>query len=73
MTGVLNPEVFILVGGVTAVLRSLSSVRSARMAEALVGCLLFLQNKPETRLKACLSLDCLAAPYTDLQAGDKTK
>jgi hypothetical protein len=72
-TGVLNPELLISVGGVTTILRSLANVKSARMAEALVGSLLYLQNKPSTRLRAGLSLDCLAAPYTDLQPGDKAK
>ncbi|XP_046679270.1 rapamycin-insensitive companion of mTOR-like isoform X3 [Homalodisca vitripennis] len=68
---VLNPQLLISVGGVTTILRSLANVRSARMAEAMVGALLYLQNRPETRRSAALNLDCLAAPYTDLQAIDK--
>lgn len=60
-------------GGTTAVLRNLSCVRSARMSEALIGVLLYLLNKPDTRQKAKINLDCLAAPYTDLHTADKVK
>uniref|UniRef100_A0A1B6C0I0 Rapamycin-insensitive companion of mTOR domain-containing protein n=1 Tax=Clastoptera arizonana TaxID=38151 RepID=A0A1B6C0I0_9HEMI len=68
---ILNPDLFIACGGVAVVLRNLTSVKSARMAEALIGSLLYLLNKPNTRLKARLNLDCLAAPFTDLHSVDK--
>lgn len=64
---------FIACGGVTVILRNLTAVKSARMAEALIGALLYLLNKPDTRLKARMNLDCLAAPFTDLHSVDKAR
>lgn len=64
--GVLNPEVFISSGGVKALTRALCNVgASSRIGETVIGALLYLVNKPETRIKAMISFDCLASPYTD--------
>lgn len=60
-TALLNPSVFISCGGVSALIQPLPSLRSPKMTEALLGPLLFLANKPSTRHKSGLSLQCLTA------------
>ncbi|XP_049865894.1 rapamycin-insensitive companion of mTOR [Pectinophora gossypiella] len=62
---VLNPEVFIMCGGVNAVTRQLAECATPRMAEALCGVLLHTLNQPASRRAARLDLSCLAAPYCD--------
>jgi len=46
--GVLNPEMFISCGGVSALIRSLLECQMLRIAESLCGVLLFLLNNPAT-------------------------
>lgn len=63
--GVLNPEMFISCGGVSAVIRNLLECQMPRITESLCGVLLFLLNNPVTRSKAGICLQSLAAPYCD--------
>ena len=65
--GVLNPEMFISCGGVSAMIRNLLECQMPRIAESLCGVLLFLLNNPATRSKAGICLQSLAAPYCDFQ------
>ncbi|CAH1405995.1 unnamed protein product [Nezara viridula] len=60
-TALLNPSVFITCGGVSALIQPLPSLRSPKMTEALLGPLLYLANRPSTRHKSGLSLQCLTA------------
>ncbi|KAL4710437.1 hypothetical protein ACJJTC_008839 [Scirpophaga incertulas] len=62
---VLNPELFISCGGVTAVTRQLAECATPRMAEALCGVLLHTLNDPISRFSARIDLTCLSAPYCD--------
>ncbi|XP_073992132.1 rapamycin-insensitive companion of Tor isoform X2 [Rhodnius prolixus] len=55
----LNADLFITCGGVGAIIRNLPCLRSAKMTEALLGPLLYLANRPETRCKAGINLHCL--------------
>ncbi|XP_014239263.1 rapamycin-insensitive companion of mTOR isoform X2 [Cimex lectularius] len=55
----LNADLFITCGGVSAIIRNLSCLKSPKMTEALLGSLLYLVNKPETRAKAGINLQCL--------------
>ena len=63
--GVLNPEMFISCGGVSAMIRNLLECQMPRIVESLCGVLLFLLNNPATRSKAGICLHSLAAPYCD--------
>ncbi|XP_061377778.1 rapamycin-insensitive companion of mTOR [Danaus plexippus] len=62
---VLNPELFISCGGVTAVTRQLAECATPRMAEALCGVLLHTLNDPKSRKAARIDLTCLNSPYCD--------
>ncbi|CAH0749763.1 unnamed protein product [Diatraea saccharalis] len=62
---VLNPELFISCGGVTAVTRQLAECATPHMAEALCGVLLHTLNDPVSRLAARIDLTCLSSPYCD--------
>lgn len=62
---VLNTEVFISCGGVTAIQRNLLECSMPRIAESLCGVLLFLLNNPVMREKAGVRLQALAAPFCD--------
>ncbi|GLH11487.1 Rapamycin-insensitive companion of mTOR [Gryllus bimaculatus] len=62
---VMNTEVFIACGGVTALQRNLLECSMPRIAESLCGVLLFLLNNPVTREKAGVRLQALAAPFCD--------
>lgn len=63
--GVLNPNLLIVCGGVSAITRNVLECHSPRIAESLVGVLLHLLEWPQTRQLAGVRLDCLAAPYCD--------
>ena len=65
--GVLNPDLFINCGGVTAVTRQLAECATPRMAEALCGVLLHTLNDPKSRVAARIDLTCLNSPYCDFQ------
>ncbi|XP_066994227.2 rapamycin-insensitive companion of mTOR [Anabrus simplex] len=62
---VLNSEVFMLCGGVSAISRNILDCQMPRIAESLCGVLLFLLNSPATRSRAAVHLQALAAPYCD--------
>ncbi|XP_038210519.1 rapamycin-insensitive companion of mTOR-like [Zerene cesonia] len=62
---VLNPDLFISCGGVTAVTRQLAECATPRMAEALCGVLLHIINDPHSRHSARVDLTCLNSPYCD--------
>ncbi|XP_046960135.1 rapamycin-insensitive companion of mTOR [Vanessa cardui] len=64
---VLNPDLFISCGGVTAVTRQLAECATPRMAEALCGVLLHTLNDPKSRNAARIDLTCLNSPYCDFQ------
>ncbi|BES92555.1 Rapamycin-insensitive companion of [Nesidiocoris tenuis] len=55
----LNSDLFIACGGVTAVIRNIPYLKSESMTEALIGSLLYLINRPETRAKAAINLHCV--------------
>ncbi|KAK3927944.1 Rapamycin-insensitive companion of mTOR [Frankliniella fusca] len=63
---VLNPLSFIKCGGITPMIRNILECGLPRVSESLVGCLLFLLDRPETRAAARLDLQCFAEPYCDL-------
>ncbi|XP_045512078.1 rapamycin-insensitive companion of mTOR [Pieris brassicae] len=72
---VLNPDLFISCGGVTAVTRHLAECATPRMAEALCGVLLHIINDPNSRNNARVDLTCLNSPYCDFHfrpAGNDT-
>ncbi|KAI8428632.1 hypothetical protein MSG28_007368 [Choristoneura fumiferana] len=62
---VLNPELFIACGGVTAVTRQLAECATPHMAEALCGVLLHTLNDPVSRAAARIDLTSLSFPYCD--------
>ncbi|KAJ2946926.1 hypothetical protein O0L34_g16268 [Tuta absoluta] len=62
---VLNPDLFITCGGVSAVTRQLAECATPRMAEALCGVLLHTLNSPTSRRTARVDLTGLSAPYCD--------
>ncbi|XP_059062145.1 rapamycin-insensitive companion of mTOR [Achroia grisella] len=62
---VLNPDLFISCGGVTAVTRQLAECATPRMAEALCGVLLHTLNDPASRISARIDLTFLSSPYCD--------
>lgn len=62
---VLNPELFIKSGGVTAITRNILDCQMPRIVECLCGVLLHLLHYPVTRRSAHVDLYCLAAPYCD--------
>lgn len=62
---VLNPELFICSGGVTAITRNILDCQMPRIVECLCGVLLHLLQMPSTRRSAHVDLYCLAAPYCD--------
>lgn len=64
-TGVLNPFLFIKCKGITPLVRNILECGLPRVSESLVGCLLYLLDKPETRAAARLDLQCFAEPYCD--------
>lgn len=64
---VLNPDLLIECYGQTVLLRCTLEISHSRINECLVGCLLFLLNKPETRNKANIQLDYLTSIYCDWQ------
>lgn len=63
--GVLNSTLFIVCGGVNAIIRNVQECHSPRISESLCGVLLHLLEWPQTRNIAGVDLDCLAAPYCD--------
>lgn len=63
--GVLNPTLLIVCNGVSVLTRNVLECDSPRIAESLVGVLLYLLEYPQTRRIAGVRLDCLAAPYCD--------
>jgi rapamycin-insensitive companion of mTOR len=63
--GVLNPTLLIICNGVAVITRNVLECDSPRIAESLVGVLLYLLEFPQTRSIAGIRLDCLAAPYCD--------
>lgn len=65
IVGTLNPDLFIVSGGVAALTRNLMECQTPKIAEALCGVLLLLLDKPETRNQAGVYLHCVAAPYCD--------
>ncbi|XP_060801043.1 rapamycin-insensitive companion of mTOR [Amyelois transitella] len=62
---VLNPDLFIMCGGVNAVTRQLAECATPRMAEALCGVLLHTLNDPMSRASARIDLTYLNSPYCD--------
>ncbi|XP_063621105.1 rapamycin-insensitive companion of mTOR [Cydia splendana] len=73
---VLNPDLFIACGGVTAVSRQLAECATPHMAEALCGVLLHTLNEPAARNTARVDLACLSFPYCDFHnrpQGDANK
>ncbi|XP_063227632.1 rapamycin-insensitive companion of mTOR [Bacillus rossius redtenbacheri] len=68
-TCVLNPEVFVACGGVSAVTHSVLDAQMPRIVECLCGALLFLLNHPRTRARAGVGLQQLAGPYCDPHPG----
>ncbi|XP_047986366.1 rapamycin-insensitive companion of mTOR [Leguminivora glycinivorella] len=73
---VLNPDLFIACGGVTAVTRQLAECATPHMAEALCGVLLHTLNEPAARDAARIDLACLSFPYCDFHnrpQGDANK
>ncbi|XP_063704935.1 rapamycin-insensitive companion of mTOR isoform X2 [Culicoides brevitarsis] len=64
--GVLNPNLLIMCGGVSAIRRNVLETHSPRIAESLCGVLLHLLEYPCTRNLAGVRLECLAAPYCDI-------
>ncbi|XP_061709470.1 LOW QUALITY PROTEIN: uncharacterized protein LOC133519480 [Cydia pomonella] len=73
---VLNPDLFIACGGVTAVSRQLAECATPHMAEALCGVLLHTLNEPASRNAARIDLTCLSFPYCDFHnrpQGDANK
>ncbi|KAK6640058.1 hypothetical protein RUM43_008335 [Polyplax serrata] len=70
---ILNPELLLECNGQTAILRSTLEISHARINECLVGCLLFLMNKPEIRTKANIQLEYLTSIYCDWQRKSRTK
>uniref|UniRef100_A0A0A9VSI4 Rapamycin-insensitive companion of mTOR n=2 Tax=Lygus hesperus TaxID=30085 RepID=A0A0A9VSI4_LYGHE len=68
----LNSDVFIACGGVSAIIRNIPCLKSDGMIEALIGALLFLTNRPETRVKAAINLHCLTGSvYMDRALNSK--
>lgn len=63
--GVLNSNLLIMCGGVSAITRGVLETHSPRIAESLCGILLHLLEWPNTRNLAGVRLECLAAPYCD--------
>lgn len=62
---VLNPDLFVHCGGVSAVTRNVLDCQMPRIVECLCGVLLHLLQSPKTRNIARVNLQCLAAPYCD--------
>ncbi|CAG9817290.1 unnamed protein product [Phaedon cochleariae] len=71
--GVLNPKLFIISGGVTALSRNLLECQTPKIAESLCGVLLLLLDKPFTRFAAAVDLHCAAAPFCDFHYKHGTK
>ncbi|CAH2107437.1 unnamed protein product [Euphydryas editha] len=64
---VINPDLFISCGGVSAVTRQLAECATPRMSEALCGVLLHTLNDPKSRNAARIDLTYLNSPYCDFQ------
>lgn len=62
---VLNADLFMRCGGVTAITRNILDCQMPRIVECLCGVLLHLLHTPATRMRAHVDLQCLAAPYCD--------
>nr|CAD7462148.1 unnamed protein product [Timema tahoe] len=62
---VLNPDMFVSCGGVSALLRNIADSQMPRIVECLCGALLFLLDRPSTRRHANVRLQSLAVPYCD--------
>ncbi|XP_034242434.1 rapamycin-insensitive companion of mTOR [Thrips palmi] len=62
---VLNPFLFIKCGGITSLVRNILDCGLPKVSESLVGCLLYLLDRPETRAAARIDLQCFAEPYCD--------
>lgn len=62
---VLNPSLFIKCGGITPLVRNILDCAQPRVSESLMGCLLYLLDRPETRAAARLDLQCFAEPFCD--------
>lgn len=62
---ILNPDLFVESGGVTAITRNVLDCQMPRIVECLCGVLLHLMQAPRTRKIARVDLRCLAAPYCD--------
>nr|CAD7403074.1 unnamed protein product [Timema cristinae] len=65
LPGVLNPDMFVSCGGVSALLRNIAHSQMPRIVECLCGALLFLLDRPSTRRHANVQLQSLAVPYCD--------
>lgn len=64
--GVLNSNLLISCGGISALARAAMTEQSPAIIESVVGVLLKLLNTPETR--SSVSLLCFAAPYCELHS-----
>lgn len=71
--GVLNSNLLISCGGISALARAAMTGQSPAIIESVVGVLLRLLNTPDTRNS--VSLLCFAAPYCELHSAtiDRTK
>ncbi|KAK1119626.1 hypothetical protein K0M31_013046 [Melipona bicolor] len=71
--GVLNSNLLISCGGISALARAAMTGQSPAIIESVVGVLLKLLNTPDTR--SSISLLCFAAPYCELHSAsiDRTK
>lgn len=65
ISGVLNPFLFIKCGGITSLVRNILDCGLPKVSESLVGCLLYLLDRPETRMAARIDLQCFAEPFCD--------
>lgn len=69
--GVLNSTVFIECDGVRALLRNTIMIPSSHMVEAICGALLFLLNKPASRMSAKIDLRYVISGYTNSAVVEK--
>lgn len=61
----MSPFIFIQCGGTRVLVQNLLVYRSALLSEAILGALLYVINKAETRNLANICLLPLVAPFTD--------
>ncbi|KAI4503571.1 hypothetical protein M0802_000974 [Mischocyttarus mexicanus] len=69
--GVLNSNLLISCGGVSALARAAMTGQSPSIVESVVGVLLKLLNNPDTR--GSVSLLCFAAPYCELHSSSSER